>query len=72
VLQGQRIEVHPEAEECDGFRLEDDMLPFASPLSRLSNEDETLEYDPERLVLLVAGQRTAHLPTVARWCGPRS
>lgn len=52
LLQGKRIEVYPEAEEGEGFRLEADMLLFASPLSRPSKENETLEDDPERLVCL--------------------
>jgi hypothetical protein len=55
LLQGQRIEVHPEVEESEGFRLEADMLLFASPLSRPPNADETPEANPGRLVRLVAG-----------------
>jgi hypothetical protein len=35
------MDVYPEAEEGEGFRLEADMLRFASPLGRPANENET-------------------------------
>jgi hypothetical protein len=46
LLQGRRIEVCPEPEEGEAFRLEANMLLFASPLCQPPNEDETPGEEP--------------------------
>jgi len=59
------FEVYPESAEGEGFRLEADMLLFASPLGR-HPKDETPGEDPERLVRLVAGGRYARVSPPSR------